>query len=248
MINYGLFFILAFFCEFIDTSIGGGYGTILTPVAIAFGINPLVIIPAILFSEICTGFVGGFAHHYFGNVNWKIVMVDGTLGLIGILLGVFVGVSISPTIMKLWIGIIILSCGILLILSLNKIYLVKHFKLKNDIPLTLLCSFNKGLSGGGYGPVSTAGLIIVKADPKKAVGSTIFSEGIVCLIGFIVYVLLGKASLMLNPLTITITVGALLATLPAAYISNRLPREVLVKVISVFMMVLGVYTLLKVFI
>ena len=243
-----LFFVLAFFCEFIDTSIGGGYGTILTPTAIALGINPLIIIPAILFSEICTGFIGGFTHYKFGNVDLKIVAIDGAFGLIGILFGVFVGISISTVVLKAWIGLIVLACGVLLILSLNGRYIVKQFKLRNDIPLTLLCSFNKGLSGGGYGPVSTAGLIIVKANPKKAVGSTILSEGIVCLIGFIIYVLIGKASLNLNAITLTITAGALLATLPAAYITKKLKTETLTKIIALFMVLLGSYTLLKLFI
>ena len=139
-----LFFMLAFFCEFIDISLGGGYGTILTPTAIALGINPLVIIPAILFSEICTGFIGGFAHHKFGNVDLKIVAMDGALGLIGILVGVVLGISVSTVVLKAWIGFIVLICGFLLILNLKGYALVKQFKLRNDIPLTLLCSFNKG--------------------------------------------------------------------------------------------------------
>jgi len=178
-------FILAFICEFIDTSIGGGYGTILTPVALSIGLSPLTIIPAILFSEICTGFVGGYFHHRFGNLDWRIVGVDFIFGFLGIALGVVTGIRISSFLLKLWIGLIVLACGILMLFSLKNRYIVKgKFKLQNDVPLTLLCSFNKGISGGGYGPVSTAGLIAVKASPKKAVGSTIMSEGIVCLMGF----------------------------------------------------------------
>lgn len=245
--NLLLFSILAFFCEFIDTSIGGGYGTILVPLAISMGIEPLVIIPAVLFSEICTGFLGGLFHHRFGNVDLKIVAIDGALGLIGICIGVFLGTSISTTILKAWIGLIVLACGFLLVLSLGGRFVVKTFRLRNDIPLTLICSFNKGLSGGGYGPISTAGLIIIKANPKKAVGSTILSEGIVCVIGLLVYIILGKSSINLNPLTLAITAGACLASLPGAYTTKKLEKGILTKVIAGFMLILGVYTLFKAF-
>ena len=88
----------------------------------------------------------------------------------------------------------------------------------------------------------------MKADPKKAVGSTILSEGIVCLMGFSIYVLTGKTSLNLNALMLTLTAGALLATLPAAYITNKIKTETLTKIIALFMVVLGSYTLLKLFI
>ncbi len=131
-----------------------------------------------------------------------------------------------------------------MVFSLKGRYIVKgEFKLRNDVPLTLLCSFNKGVSGGGYGPVSTAGLISIKADPKKAVGSTILSEGIVCLMGFFMFTLIGKASLQLNSLTIFLTVGACLATFPGAYITKRVNVKKLKLVIALFIVCLGVWTL-----
>jgi len=239
-------FIMAFVCELIDTSIGGGYGTILTPVAISLGISPAVIIPAVLFSEICTGFGGGLFHFKFKNMDFKLVGVDSLLGFFGIALGVLVGVNIPAFWWRFWIAFIVLACGILMLFTLKNRYIVKgEFKLRNDVPITLLCSFDKGLSGGGYGPVSTAGLIAIKADPKKAVGSTILSEGLVCLMGFAMFVLLGKASLYLNPLTICITAGALLATYPAAWITAKLNTNKLKLLVAVLVILLGIWSFYK---
>ena len=101
--------------------------------------------------------------------------------------------------------------------------------------------------GGGYGPVSTAGLIIIKANPKKAVGSTILSEGIVCVMGFLILTMLGKASISLNPLTISITIAACLATLPGAYITKKINPDQLKLIIATFIVLLGVYTIFKAF-
>lgn len=238
--------LMAFLCELIDTSIGGGYGTIMVPFAMGLGINPLVMIPAVLFSEICTGFLGGYGHYRFKNVDFRIVGLDSVLGFVGISIGVFLGVSIPSKVLNIWIGLIVLGCGILMVFVLKEHYIVTgDFKLRNDVPLTLLCSFNKGISGGGYGPVSTAGLMAVKASPKKAIGSTTLSEGIVCLMGFLIFSLVGKASIHLNTLTIVITTSASLAALLGAYITKRVPSEKLKFVVAVFMLCLGAWTLYK---
>jgi len=243
-----MFFLMAFLCELIDTSLGGGYGTILTPVAMSIGISPAVIIPAILFSEICTGFGGGLFHFKFKNVDFRVVGLDVVLGLLGIALGITVGVSIPEFWWRFWIATLVLACGILMLLSLKERYLVKgEFRVRNDIPLTLLCSFNKGLSGGGYGPVNTAGLIAIKANPKKAVGSTTLSEGFVCLMGFAIFVLLGKASLSLNPLTVCITVGAMLAVYPAAWVTAKLNVGRLKLLVALLIIILGIWSFSKLY-
>ncbi|MGD9578839.1 MAG: TSUP family transporter, partial [Syntrophorhabdus sp.] len=63
--------LLAFFCEYLDSTLGMGYGTTLTPVLLLFGFTPLQVVPAILISELITGFMAGFFHHKVGNVNFK---------------------------------------------------------------------------------------------------------------------------------------------------------------------------------
>jgi len=65
-----LFFISAF-CEYIDSSLGMGYGTTLTPLLLTFGVIRAEIVPVILLSELMTGFFAGIAHHREGNVNLK---------------------------------------------------------------------------------------------------------------------------------------------------------------------------------
>jgi len=66
-----LIMLLAFGCEFVDSALGMGYGTTLTPVLLMLGYEPLQIVPAILFSECVTGFVAAISHHEIGNVNLK---------------------------------------------------------------------------------------------------------------------------------------------------------------------------------
>ncbi len=61
--------LLAFVCELVDSTLGMGYGTTLTPLLLILGYEPIVIVPAVLFSEFLTGISAGFFHHEFGNGN-----------------------------------------------------------------------------------------------------------------------------------------------------------------------------------
>ena len=54
--------IIAFFAEYIDSTLGMGYGTTLTPLLILFGFEPLQVVPAVLLSELVTGLLAGFTH------------------------------------------------------------------------------------------------------------------------------------------------------------------------------------------
>ena len=63
--------VLAFLAEYVDSTLGMGYGTILTPLLLVVGFEPLQVIPAILFSELITGLLAGFTHHHVGNVDFK---------------------------------------------------------------------------------------------------------------------------------------------------------------------------------
>ncbi len=44
--------LFAFICEYVDSSLGMGYGTTLTPLLLIMGYNPLQIVPAVLLSEL----------------------------------------------------------------------------------------------------------------------------------------------------------------------------------------------------
>ena len=63
--------LLAFVCELVDSSLGMGYGTTLTPILLLFGYDPIVIVPAVLFSE----FLPGSRLDYF-NTNSEMSICD----------------------------------------------------------------------------------------------------------------------------------------------------------------------------
>ena len=48
-------FLAALVCEYVDSSLGMGYGTTLTPLLLLAGFEPLQIVPCVLLSEFATG-------------------------------------------------------------------------------------------------------------------------------------------------------------------------------------------------
>ena len=241
--------ILAFFCELLDSTLGMGYGTTLTPVLMLFGFAPLTIIPCVLLSELITGITAGIAHHKAGNVNFnrgsihlKVAIVLAVCSIIGATIAVFIAINIPKLWLKTYIGLTVLVMGIIILLTLNKDF---KFSWKKVIGLGSIASFNKGISGGGYGPVVTGGQILSGMNGNNAVGITSLAEGLTCIVGVIVFATSPK---IINwNLAPSLIIGALLSVPFSTFIVKKLPTKTLKIAIGTLTLILGSITLIKVF-
>lgn len=263
--------VLAFFSEYIDSTLGMGYGTMLTPILLLMGFEPLVVVPAILLSELLTGIAAGVAHHSAGNANFKpkttrlsniiknirrvgpihaarrglpmhlkTVILIAACGAVGSLIAVFFAINVSKFVLKLYIGIMILSMGLYILIRRNR---EMRFSLKRLVGWGLLASFNKGMSGGGYGPIVTGGQILSGVDSRSAVAITSLAEGLVCLVGFTAYFLtIGISNWTLFPL---LCVGAMLSVPLSAYTVKKIRVKKLKLIIGILTVTLGAVTLIK---
>jgi len=264
--------VMAFLCEYVDSTLGMGYGTTLTPVFMLFGFSPMQIVPVILLSELISGLSAGFFHHREGNVNFKpktakisvivekikslgciesfkrgiplhlkVALLLAVCSIVGTIAAVFVAVNIPKFWLKLYIGCLVLSMGIIILICLNKEF---KFSWKKITFLGLIASFNKGMSGGGYGPVVTGGQVLSGVEGKSAVGITSLAEGLTCVVGVIAYLIISKNPLdwRLAPWVI---VGAVLSV-PLSAKSVKLMSERKLKfAIAILTIVLGVFTIIK---
>lgn len=188
--------IVAFLSEYLDSGLGMGYGTALAPILILMGYSPLSVVPAILVSQLVTDIAACYWHHQLENVDFRAGAVDRkvatALGLVcsvGVVASVIVAVKISKWLMTLYIGLLVTAMGVLILLTANKQI---AFSWKKLLGLGLLASFNKGISGGGYGPVVMGGQMLSGVGVKNAVGITAMAEAITCLVGFLSYLAAGK--------------------------------------------------------
>ncbi|MFZ2970505.1 MAG: sulfite exporter TauE/SafE family protein [Minisyncoccia bacterium] len=211
--------ILAIICEFIDSSMGMLYGTLLSPILIIYGFDPIVTVPAILFSQAFGGFVASTFHHKYKNcdfslkttkidiikrklheigcaesfrrgttADFKIAFFVTATGILATIFSSLIAINISKDLVKTYIGILVTIMGMILLFKP-----VFKFSWRKMLFVSFLSAFNKGISGGGFGPVMTSGQVISGRNSRNSIGATTFAEAPICLVGFLVYLFLGKA-------------------------------------------------------
>lgn len=274
-LSFGVIVVLvisSFIFEYMDSTLGMGYGTTLTPVFLLMGFGPIEIVPAILLSQLICGLLGAFFHHRENNVNLKPQNMDGfkirnmlnpsgyietikktfplhlkialllaVCGIIGTVLAVFVAVSIPKLWLKLYIGILVLSMGIIILVCFNKNF---KFSWKKVGVLGLIASFNKGMSGGGYGPIVTGGQILSGVEGKSAIGITSLAEGLTCFVGVIMYSLVCKNQIDWK-LAPYIIIGAILSVPLSAKSVKFISNKHLKLAIALLTIALGLLTIIK---
>ncbi len=264
--------VVAFLCEYMDSTLGMGYGTTLTPVFLLMGFSPMQIVPVILLSELVSGLLAGIFHHREGNVDLKpktadifkirnmlsplgyietfhktvplhlkVAILLAVCSIFGTVAAVFIAVSIPKFWLKLYIGCLVLSMGIIILVCFNRNF---RFSWKRISLLGLIASFNKGMSGGGYGPVVTGGQVLSGVEGKSAVGITSLAEGLTCLVGVIMYVFVCRKPVDWT-LAPYIIIGAVLSV-PLSAKSVKVISERKLKVaIAILTIALGILTIVK---
>ena len=236
---------VAFVLAFMDNTVGMGYGTLLTAILISLGFEPLEAVPAILLSGTINGLFIAFAHHFSGNIdfdwkdtpNLKIALVLAGLSVVGVALSLVLALSLPQRAVKLYIGAVVISMGILTLFR-GKIKVT--FSWKKISLVGLVAAFNKTMTGGGYGPLATAGQIMSGVNSKESVAITALSESIASILAIIGYFL---GSVMVNTrLFAILTLGALLSVPLSAYVVKNIEVKNHSRVIGVVTILLGVYT------
>jgi uncharacterized membrane protein YfcA len=240
--------IFSFMAEYTDSSLGMGYGTTLTPLLLLLGFSSGQVVPAILVQELISGAVASGSHHIIGNVDFRprglaarLGVVLGICGLLGGAMAATVALHLPEATIKAITGIIVMAMGLLVIGATR---LNVSFSWWRAGGLGLVAAVNKGFMGGGYGPVMTAGQVVIGVAPHQAVAITSLSEAMTCIGGLAAY-FLGGATLCW-PLVIGMVTGGALAAMLSAPTIRALPTAKLRTALAVACFALGSLTLIKV--
>jgi hypothetical protein len=236
-----LVFLVALACEYLDSSLGMGYGTTLTPLLLLAGFAPLDIVPAILLSEAVTGAAAGLLHQRDGNVNFmrdararRTAMLLIALSTIGAIAAAMLAVKVSKEVLTLFIATIIVSMGVVIMLTAGRPF---RYRPAGIVAIGAVAAFNKGLSGGGYGPLVTAGQVVSGLPPKNAVAISSVAESFTCVVGLTAYLALGRE---INwGLAFPLVAGALLSVPIATLTVRRMPEKGFRRVVGVVTLILG---------
>lgn len=260
-----LLFAIAFFCELVDSTLGMGYGTTLTPVLLFMGYEPIQVVPAILLSELITGASSALAHHKTGNVFFdfrndtehhivrkmgklgylpksndsKIAYILGLCSLIGAVGAAVFAVNFKAVLTPI-IGIIVLSMGVIILIKHKSRSKFSWYKVTG---LGITAAFNKGLSGGGYGPLVTSGQILSGVNGKSAIAITSLAESFTCLAGLLTYMVMGTGiNWSIAP---PLMLGAVSSVPLSAMLVKRIDTAKFTLIIGIATIILGFFTIYK---
>ncbi len=266
--------LLSFTFEFVDSSLGMGYGTSLTPLLLALGFNPIDIVPAVLISELLTGVLASIFHHRQGNADLapdikglympdalrkihtrdglykaftrtpqdlRVALVLSVASIVGAIIAVIASVSLPPDTVKIYIGVMVTLIGLIILLKRKGVF---PFSWKKISILGGIAAFNKGISGGGYGPVVTSGQLLSGVHTKSAIAITSFAEMVACATGVITYLILGKE--LITPVLPYLVLGAVLSAPLSALFVARVNTSKMTVLVGLLTLLLGSYTLWKV--
>lgn len=243
--------VIAFVCELIDSSIGMGYGTILSPLLLILDFGTCDAVPAILISQMIGGALAARQHHILGNAYFKkidgklspdtkAVLIISVLGIFASLGAAYIGTHIiEKNTLNFIIGWLVLFMAFVLIMGFKFEYTTGKMFI-----LGIVSAFNKGLSGGGFGPLVTGGQVVMGKEHHAAVGVTTLAEVLICLVGFVSYLIYGSIGRW--DLVAALCVGSALASGAGPKATLKLSqKELLKKIIPIVLAVLGSLTILK---
>ena len=241
-------FLAALICEYVDSSLGMGYGTTLTPLLLLAGFSPLQIVPCVLCSEFITGALSGLFHHRDGNVNFlRDREARSTVVMLSMLsvVGAIVAVTLALSVPKVWltgiIGVMVLSIGVVILATIRR---QLRYRRGHLIALGAVAAFNKGLSGGGYGPLVTAGQVVSGVKAKHAVAITSIAESLTCLVGLVAYFVMTRGLIDIA-LLLPLVTGAVLSVPIATLTVRRIPDTWMRSIVGVMTCLLGLLALSK---
>ena len=195
-----------------------GYGTALTPALLLAGLSPLKIVPAVMVSQLAGDIVVSIFHHRLGNANFKLGSVElhvalilGCSGILAPLVASLVALRLSGMVIKYYVAAMTTIIGLFL-LSNKRIR--GRLSRGKALLLSLIAGFNKGLTGGGYGPLIAGGQVILGAEARSAVAITALAEGLTCTVATVVYYLSGTIDVSIaGPMTLGTILSAPLAAM-----------------------------------
>lgn len=186
----------------------------------------------------------------------KIILILSFFGIIAAIIAAVMNVLIDSDWfnfgVKIYIGVMVLGMGIITLAYRNR---KMKFSMSRIISLGVFAGFNKGISGGGYRPVTVLGQLLTGRTGRSALASTTFSKTAVSLVGLIAYILTHVISDLSQGLEVSwdyldlapwLIIGAALAAPIGAFITKKAQNESLKLAIAISTISLGIFMIIRI--
>ena len=243
--------IIGFLAQIIDGTLGMGYGVTSAALLISLGINPVMASASVHTSEVFTTFVSGISHFKFGNIRKDLLWPLISFGIIGGIIGAFGLVKLPLQLIRLVVGLILLSMGGLILYRFMFRYKkinsseIKKYPVNRLRALGFLAAFIDAVGGGGWGPICTPSLVITGTEPNKAVGSVDLAEFFVTIAITITFLFFIGTNNFRWDLVVALLTGGIIAAPIAAFSCKKLPKRLLGIFVGMIVIIFSLRMLLK---
>lgn len=240
-------FVVAVAVELVNAALGMGWGTILTPALMLLGFPAVEAVPAVLISQAAGSVAASASHALFRNASFRPGSVElrtaaliAGFGSAAAVIAALTAVHVPTLVLNTYVGVLVSLMGIVILLGGRF-----RFSWNRLVAVALLSAFNKGLSGGGFGPIVTGGQIMAGQEQKRAIATTLLSEVPICLAGFVAYLWSRSVTPSARQLALTLILGALVAAPIGAFVTRRLQNVTVKVLVGLLILTLGVWTLVR---
>jgi uncharacterized membrane protein YfcA len=247
---------IAVVLEFLDASAGMGYGTAITPLLLLLGFDPIQIVPAVMIQQAAAGLLGAYLHREFGNVEWRFRPMSETVRLWLIIAGVgCLAVAFSITavygvlkVAKVWINLYVAILLVVMgVISLVGFKRQRAYRPGRMFVFGAVAAFNKGVGGGGYGPVVTVGGLLAGVPVKSMLAVTSISEGTVCVASIVIWLVMLSRGVVIDFILLpSMLLGSMIAAVFAPYATRVFPERLWRFVVPLYCCVLAAYAFWKI--
>jgi len=224
--------------ELLDAAAGMGFGTTLAPLLFILGYDPLQVTPVLLVTQTLTGVVSGGVHHTVRNVSFSfrplndatklmvLFAVAGSAGSVVSIASTYVLFSIPTRYIETYVMLLVIAMGLLGLVR-NLIPTETAYTPRRLTAFAVLAGVNKGIGGGGYGPVITLGQILSGVYEKSATAIASLAESVVSFVGVVAFLVIASRGVGLDVgLFPSIIAGSFVAAIVAPYLVRVVPNRV----------------------
>jgi len=224
-----VFAIVGGIAQFVDGSLGMGFGVTSATLLTLLGYSAVAASAGTHAAKMGTTLVSGLAHWRQGNVEWRVLLALAVPGTIGAFTGAVILTNISMDGARIWMAVILLVLGISIVMrfAFGKA-LIPQMKVRTRHlwPIGVFGGFVDATGGGGWGPVATPSLMTVtRHEPKKVVGTVNAAEFAVAVAASMGFLVGAKESQVPWGAVAGLIVGGLIVAPFAARFAGRAPTH-----------------------
>lgn len=230
----------------------GVYGGVLVPGLLLLGVDPRFAAAASLFLQVLVIPLGASAHYRLGNVTRHVAVPLVIGGMIGAFAGPFFAVMLPKDVIARIVAGVIVLVGVLVLATLRwgglrEVLPTEQVSQPRIGGVGLVAGFASGISGAGWGPIGVKLLILLRLEPRQAIGSSLVGRVFMAAAAVVGYVISATAFKDVKPdlwLIVPMLAGSVAAMVPGAFLVSKLDRERATVVISLLSIGLALPTLL----